>query len=115
MPSEIGGGLGTARYLQLGEDARHVVLDGLLGELQVDTDLPVRLAAGDLSKDPLLLSRESCQPLVAEQVFALAQPVQHGLCDGRIEQVLTSADGPNRPHQVTAVYQLEDVSGRPCH
>jgi len=115
MTGEIGCGLGPACHLQLGEDARYVVLDGFLGEFQVDADLSVRLAFRDLSEDALLLSRESCQPLVAEQVLALAKAVEDAFGNRGIEEVLTGPYGPNSPHQVTAMHLLEDVSSSPSH
>src|SRR6202040_4293849 len=95
MACEIGGGLGAARHLELGEDARHVVLDGFLGEFQVDADLSIRLAARNLAEDALLLGREPGKPLIAEQVLALAKPIENGFRDSWIEQVLTGPDGAN--------------------
>src|ERR1700674_280297 len=112
---EIGGGLGPSRHLELGEDARYVVLDGLLGEFQVGADLSVRLAARNLAEDALLLGREPGKPLIAEQVLALAKAIENGFRDGRIEQVLTGPDGPNGAHQIAAMYLLEDVSRSPRH
>src|SRR6202165_5469590 len=112
---ERGGGLGPSRHLELGEDARYVVLDGLLGEFQVGADLSVRLAARNLAEDALLLGREPGKPLIAEQVLALAKAIENGFRDGRIEQVLTGPDGPNGAHQIAAMYLLEDVSRSPGH
>src|SRR6202171_1299250 len=114
MPGEIGRGLGAARHLQLGKDARHIVLDGLLGEFQVIADLSVRLAVRDLAEDPFLLCREPRQTL-PEQLLAFAQAVENAFGYRGIEQVLTGADSPNGPHEVTAMHLLEDVSGGPSH
>src|SRR5712691_4278876 len=100
MPGKICRGLGASRHFELGEDARHVVLDGLLGELQVGADLPVRLTVRDLAKDPLLLSRKPSKPLVPEQVLALAKAVENAFGHDRIEEVLTGANRANGPHQI---------------
>src|ERR1700730_14302183 len=115
MPGEIGSGLGAAGNLELGEDPRHVFLDGLRRELQVDTDLPVRLAAGHLAEDALLLGRKPRQAFVAEQVLALAKAVENAFRYRGVEQVLTGADGPKGPPQVSTLDRLEHVSGRPGH
>src|SRR6202165_4591360 len=82
---EIGGGVGPPLHRELGEDARYVVRDGLLGEFQVGADLSVRLAARNLAEDALLLGREPGKPLIAEQVPALAKAIENGFRDGRIE------------------------------
>src|ERR1700687_364202 len=115
MPGEIGSGLGAARHLQLGEDARHIVLDRLLGEFQIGADLSVRLAVRDLAEDPLLLSREPRQTLSPEKTLAVAKAVENAFGYRGIEEVLTGADGPNGPHEVTAMNLLEDISGSPGH
>src|SRR5207245_3997090 len=115
MPGEIRCGLGPAFHLELGEDARYVVLDGLLGEFQVCADFSVRLAARNLAENALLLGREPGKPFIAEQVLALAKPIENGFRDGGIKQVLTGPDGPNGPHEITAMHLLEDVSGSPGH
>ena len=55
MACEIRRGLRAARHLELGKDARHVVLDGLLRELKGCADLAVRFARCHLVENSLLL------------------------------------------------------------
>jgi hypothetical protein len=62
-----------------------------------------------------LLGRQAGQLLVAEQVLALAEAVEHALGDGRVEQVLAGPDGPDGPDQLVALDLLEDIAGRPGH
>ena len=76
MAGQVGGGLGPAGDLELGEDAGDVVLDRLLGQPKVLADLAVGAAVGDLGEDALLLGGQAGQLLVAEQVLALAQAVK---------------------------------------
>ena len=49
---------GAAGHLQLVEDAGHVVLHRLLGEVHLIADLFVGLALGDESEDAFLLRRK---------------------------------------------------------
>src|SRR5205807_10227399 len=58
VAGHVGGGLGPAADLELGEDGRDVVLDRLLGQLEADPDLAVGVALGDHRQDPLLLRRQ---------------------------------------------------------
>src|ERR1700680_668456 len=115
VPRQVSRGLGAARHLELGENALDVVLDCLLGEFQVRSDLPVRLAGRYLDQDALFLGREPGKAFVPEQVLALAKPVENAFCHGRVEQVLPSTDSPNGPHQVTTLHLLEHISGSPGH
>ncbi len=55
VPREVGGRLGAASDLELRQDARDVVLHGLLGEVELLADLLVGLAVGHERQDPLLL------------------------------------------------------------
>src|SRR6202011_2218135 len=114
MPGEICRGLGAACHLQLGEDARHIVLDRLFRKLQVSADLPIRLAVRDLAEDPLLLCRQPRQTL-PEQLLACTKAVENAFGYRGIEEVLTGADGTNGPHELTAMALLEDVSGGHRH
>src|SRR5881394_451901 len=109
VAGQVGRGLGPAADLQLREDRRHIVLDGLLGQLQPAADLAVRVALGDQGQDALLLRRQPGQALVAEQVLALAQPLQDGGGDRGVEEALALADRADRPDQVGAPYLLQDV------
>src|SRR3954454_14632934 len=65
VTGEVGGCFCAPGDLELGEDARDVVLDRLLGQGQVVADLLVGLAVGDLLQDPFLLGRQTCELLVA--------------------------------------------------
>src|SRR3984893_17463886 len=112
---EVGGGLGSARDLELREDARHVVFDRLFGEMECLSDLPVRLAFRDQRQDPLLLGRQPRESLVLEELFSLAQPVEDALGDCRVEETLSGSDRPNRPDEVGALDLLEDVAGGARH
>ena len=49
VAGEVGGGLGAPGDLELGQDRAHVVLDGLLGEMELVADLAVRATVGDLA------------------------------------------------------------------
>src|ERR1700694_5669730 len=54
-PGHEGGDLGTAGQIELHEDVAHVVLDGLLGEMNALADLAVRHPFGDEADDAALL------------------------------------------------------------
>jgi hypothetical protein len=76
VAGQVGGRLGPAGDLQLGQDAGDIVLDGLLGQVEFLADLLVGPAGGDLLQDPFLLGRQAGEALVLEQVLALAEPVK---------------------------------------
>src|SRR6266511_563497 len=107
--------LGPTGHLELRQDARHVVLHGLLGEMELLADLPVGLAVRDEGQDPLLLGGQPGQALVAHQVLALAEAVQDGRGDREVEQALAISDGPDGPDQLAGLDLLEDVPGGPGH
>jgi hypothetical protein len=48
---------------------------------------------------------------VLEQVLARAEPVQHALGDGRVEQALAGAHRPDGLDEVVAADLLEHVAG----
>ena len=51
MGGEVGSCLRPPRHLELAEHARHVVLDSLLGKVDLLADLPVGLAISDQGQD----------------------------------------------------------------
>src|SRR5580765_2311757 len=89
MSSEVRGSLGAPRDLELGQDARDVVLDGLLHQVELFPDLLVRPAIGDQREDALLLRRQTRELLVTHQVLALAESIEDRLGDGRIQEALS--------------------------
>src|SRR6266540_4879832 len=115
VAGEVGGGLSPPGHLELGQDARDVVLDRLLGEAEFFADLLVGLAVGHQLQDPLLLGREAGQLLVLHQVLALAEAVQDALGDGRVQQALALAHGPNGPDQFAPLDLLQDIAGGSGH
>src|SRR5215469_8885242 len=115
MAGQIGGGLGPAAHLQLGEDGRDVVLDRLLGQLQPGADLAVGVSLRDQRQDALLLGRQAGKALVAPQVLALAQALEHGGGAGGVEQALSLTDRADGPDQVAAADLLQDVTTGASH
>src|SRR6266545_3149463 len=115
VAGQVRGGLGPAGHLELRQDARHVVLHGLLGEVELLADLAVGAPVRDQRQDPFLLRRQPGQALVAHQVLALAEAVQDGRGDRGIQQALARADRPDGPDQLAGLDLLEDVSGGPRH
>src|ERR1700719_2056439 len=107
---QIRRGFRAAGDLKLREDAGHVVLDRLFGQVQLLADLPVRPPGGNEFENPLFLGREACQPFVLEQMLALSQPIEQTLGDGGIEQTLTTTDRLDRPDEVGALDLLQDVA-----
>ena len=109
----VGGRLRAALHAQLGEQPGDVVLDRLLGEEEMLTDLPVGQALADQLEDPLLLRR---QPREGVRLGRLAAQPRHELA-GRpgVEHRLPGRDGTHRAHQVGAPDLLEHVPGRTRH
>jgi hypothetical protein len=79
-----GGGLSATLHAQLGQQTRHVVLDGLLGQVQALADLTVRQTLTDEFKDATLLLGQVRQAGVL--VVATAQALKHTLGCDRVEQ-----------------------------
>src|SRR5581483_2907434 len=71
VAGEVRGRLCPAGDLELGQDARDVVLHGLLCQVELVADLLVGLAVGDGGEDSLLLRGEPGELLVLQQVLAL--------------------------------------------
>src|ERR1700738_3436945 len=67
---QVGGGFGAAGDLELGEDAGDIVLDRLLGQVQLVSDLAVRPPLGDHLEDALFLGPEAGPPVVPERAPA---------------------------------------------
>ena len=66
------GRFGTARHPEFREQIRDVVLDGLLGEIQLLGDLSVRVPLADEIEDPPLLRSQVVEPAL----LAVTQPAQ---------------------------------------
>ena len=103
------GGLGAALHAELGQQARDVVLDRLLGEEQPLADLPVRQALGDEHEDLALLGVERGQPRVL--LLALADAPQHPVGDRRVEQRLAGRHLAHGVDEVRPADLLEHVAG----
>ena len=56
VPSQVGRRLGTASHLEFCEDAGHIVLHRLFGEVELVADLLIGLAISDEPEDSLLLA-----------------------------------------------------------
>src|SRR5207248_11647938 len=56
VPSQVGRRLGTASHLEFCEDAGHIVLHRLFGEVELVADLLIGLAVSDEPEDSLLLA-----------------------------------------------------------
>ena len=107
-------GLGPALEPELGEDARHVVLDRLLGQEHPLADLAVGQALGDVGRGSCAPGR-SARPARGSCSGPLRTPVQHPRGDGRVEQRLPGGDLADRVDQVGAPDLLEHVAGRAGH
>ena len=88
--------LRASLHAELGEQVRHVVLDRLLGQVQLVGDLPVGEPVGDEGEDLALLPGEARQALVFHG--RAPQPLGDPLGDHRIQQRLTPRHpvGPRR-------------------
>src|SRR3954470_8638838 len=107
-------GLRAPLEAQLGKQARDVVLHRLLGEEHLRPDLPVRQALRHELEDAALLRRQGPE-LLRLAVGAGADPLQHPLRHGRVEQAAARGDGPDGVHEVGAADLLEAVSRPPRH
>src|SRR4051794_10295083 len=104
----VGGGLGPATHAQLGEDVRHVVLDRLLGEEHLLTDLAVGETLGDVIEDLALLRGEHCELVV---LAAVSQPLEHAGRDGGVEERLPPTDAPDPFDEIRPLDLLQQVAG----
>jgi two-component system, NarL family, sensor histidine kinase DevS len=112
-PGGVGGGLGPALHAQLGEQGRHVVLDGLLGQEHPRADLPVGQPLSDQLQDRTFLGRQPGQRVAAGRL--IPQP-GHELAGGlRIQHRLASGHRADRADQVGAANLLQYVTRRPGH
>src|SRR5216683_3108603 len=101
MPRKVRGSLCASCHFELGENRRDVVLDRLLGQLQLLADLPVRHPPRDKGENSLLLRGETRELLVAQRL-ALAQPLEDRLRHFRVEEALSRANLPDGAHQLAA-------------
>jgi hypothetical protein len=108
-------GLRAASHLELRQDARDVVLDRLLGQVELLADLPVRLAVGHEREDALLLRGQAGELLVPQQVLALAEPVEHRARHGGVQEAFATTHRADRPDELAPLHLLQHVSGRPGH
>ena len=109
----VDGGLGTALHPELRKQVRHVVLDRLLGQVNLLRDLTVREPVGDEVEDVALLGAQLGESLVL--LRALAQPFEHLRRYGRIQQRLAFRDEPHGSHDLIALDLLEEITGRAGH
>src|SRR5699024_4934063 len=107
------GRLSTSFEVQLGEQGRHVVLHGLLGEVEAFPDLSVGHSLTDEVEDLAFLRGEFRQRIG----FGLGatQAFQHRPGTAGVQQRATGGDGAHRTNQVGTVDLLEDVPGRTRH
>ena len=66
MAGQVGGGLGAAGDLELGQDAGDVVLDRLLGQVELLADLLVGPAGRYQFQDPLFHKKGTAEDLVKQ-------------------------------------------------
>ena len=104
------GGLGTPAHAQLGQEVGDVVLDRLLGEEQLRSDLPVGLAVGDQGQD-LPLSVGQLVDVVGVGLVA-SDAVDDPACRGRVDERPSVRHGANGADQLVAVDLLEQVPRR---
>ena len=109
MPSQVGRGFGAPPHVELAQDVGHVVLDRLLGELQLFSNLPVGPAIGDELEDAFLLARQTAQAFILEEVLAAAETLQDAGGHLRVEQAPAVAHGSHRQQQLTAPDLLEHI------
>lgn len=81
-PCGVGGRLGPPLHSQLGQEIGYVVLDGLLGQVQIAGDLTVGLPLGDEIEHLSLLSGQTGETGI--HPWTGLESLQHPLRDRRI-------------------------------
>ena len=95
---------------QLGQQGGHVVLDGLLCQQHLFSDLPVGQAFADELQDPPLLGRQCRQPGIVP--FGFGEPLHNPGLDRLVEQGFSVRRAAQSTQQVAAANFLEYVAGR---
>src|SRR5690606_22516971 len=103
--------LGAALEPERREDVRHVVLDGLLREVEALADLAVGQALAGGRDDLALLRGQALAP-VGRLVRGVAQTLEHARGAGRVEQRTARGDRAHGADEVGPVDLLEHVPRR---
>ena len=114
-PGDVGGCLGPALNLELAQDARDVVLHGLVREMDRLGDLPVGVALRHQVEDVLLLGGESSKSGVPVVDPRTAQAFEDPPGDRRVQEALAGGDLADHIDEVVAADLLQDVGGRSRH
>lgn len=102
------GGLRAPLHAEFGEEARYVVLHGLLGEVHRLPDLTVGQSLADQVKDAHLLLGEGAESLVV--VVPRARPLEDALAQCRVQEARPRGHGADRVDEVVAADVLEHVA-----
>lgn len=113
-PGRVRGRLGAALHTEFGKQTRHVVLDGLLGEVQLGADLAVGEALADQVEDPALLGGEVREPVVGLG-SALTPPLEHARGGDGVQERLPGGDVPYGRQQLLAADGLQGIAGDAGH
>jgi len=106
--------LGAPLQAEFRQQVGHVVLHRLLGQEHPLADLPVGQAFADQLQHPPLLVGQGRQRIVLPH-RALPYPVEHPGGRPRVQQRLSTGDGPDRADQVGPADLLEHVPGGTRH
>lgn len=106
-----GGSFGAVRHTNFRQDTADIVTNRAFAQKELDGDLAVGHAVGDEREHGKFLRREFAEGGGTLGLVGFAHFAENGGGEGRVKNILATADAFDRLNEVVVANALEDVAG----